>query len=470
MLLDNPYLSTDRQMLGDIYTTSEPMDNLTVLCDDFGSRFGGTPGERQAALFMRDKMRQYGLQMPRLEPYSYASWSRGETYLQVVSPVEMEIPCIALPYCPSARLEAEMVFVGDGAPDDFERAGRALKGRLVMATSRPPRGLGRNVHRSEKYARSALGAAAGFIFANHYEGLGPATGSIADNREALMPGISVSKEWGDFLVRLQQRKGPVRLRLHTRNRTRQKKSWNVVGELPGAKYPDQWIVVGCHYDGHDISQGAHDPASGMVVVLEAARVLAAYAAGQLQCGVRFIAFGTEEIGLIGAWEYARVHAEELGQIRLMLNLDSAGGAGRKGIVMHHWSGLDDFFLQARGQMQCDMPYGQQLAPFSDHYPFFEAGVPTASMGDVEAVYTGRGFGHTAFDTLDKVRLDDLRNASSVTSRLILRMAAQDKWPVRQRSQYQVERIKKGEPNLEILAVQAELDKVYEKQARAKRKK
>jgi len=30
------------------------------------------------------------------------------------------------------------------------------------------------------------------------------------------------------------------------------------------------VILGSHYDGHDISQGAVDPASGTVVVMEAA--------------------------------------------------------------------------------------------------------------------------------------------------------------------------------------------------------
>ncbi len=470
MNAENSYLDVDRQMLGDIYTSSEPMDNLAVLCDDFGSRFGGTPGERQAAVFFRDKFREYGLSRARMEPYRYASWARGEIRLEVIQPVEMEIPCIALPYCPSARGEAELVCVGDGAPADFERAGRSLKGKFVMATSRPPRGLGRNVHRSEKYGRSALGGAVGFIFMNHYEGLGPATGSIARNREALIPGISVSKEWGEFLMRMQGRKGTVRLRLTTRNRTRTRRSWNVVGDLPGSRYPDEWAIVGCHYDGHDISQGAHDPVSGMAVVMEAARVLSAYARDRLGCGVRFIAFGTEEIGLIGAREYVAAHADELSRVRLMLNLDAAGGQGRKGLILHHWPELDPFFETAREQMKYDMPYGHRSSAFSDHFPFFEEGVPTASMGDAEAVFSGRGFGHTAFDTLDKIRLADLREAASVVSRVLLRVSDADRWPAKRRTLRQVERIKKRDANLEILAVEAEMDRLYARKDRAKRRR
>lgn len=466
---ENPFLEIDQKMLGDIYTSSEPMENLTVLCDDFGSRFGGTRGERLAARFLRDKFREYKLPVTRMEPYRYASWTRGKTCLEVLLPVQMEIPCIALPYCPSAKIEAELVSVDDGSPTDFEQAGNFLEGKLVMATSRPPQGLGRYVHRSEKYARSVLGGCKGFIFTNHYEGLGPATGSIPPyNQEALVPGISVSKEWGEFLVRLIKRKGPVRLRLRTQNQTRTRTSWNIVGDLPGKRHPSEWVLVGCHYDGHDISQGALDPASGLVTILEAARVLSAHASHLLGCGIRFVAFGTEEIGLIGSKKYLASHSEESSSIRLMLNLDSAGGPEQKGIIMHHWPVLDNFFETAQVEMACEFPYGQALSPFSDHYPFFEAGIPTASLGDVKktlgtAEFTGRGFGHTEFDTLDKIYLKDLHDAASVVSRILLRISNVKRWAAKQRKPTQVERIKKKETNLEMLAIEKELEKLHIRQ-------
>ena len=139
-MAENPYLDVDRQMLGDIYTSSEPMDNLTVLCDDFGSRFGGTEGERLAARFMRDKFRDYGLPVARMEPYRYAAWTRGEIGLEVVRPVQMEIPCIALPYCPSAKVEAELVAevetgVRAAAGTEAQRGGMPLQ-PIAMVSSR----------------------------------------------------------------------------------------------------------------------------------------------------------------------------------------------------------------------------------------------------------------------------------------------------------------------------------------------
>ena len=48
----NPFLSVDQQIVGDIFTSTEVMDNLTILCDDFGARFGGTEEERLAAEFL----------------------------------------------------------------------------------------------------------------------------------------------------------------------------------------------------------------------------------------------------------------------------------------------------------------------------------------------------------------------------------------------------------------------------------
>ena len=81
---NNPYLNIDRQMVGDIYTSNEVMDNLTVLCDDFGSRFPGTPEERKAAEFIAESFDRYGLKNSHLEPYPYAGWRRGEATLEIL--------------------------------------------------------------------------------------------------------------------------------------------------------------------------------------------------------------------------------------------------------------------------------------------------------------------------------------------------------------------------------------------------
>ena len=67
----NPYLSFDRQVIGDCYTSNEVWENLRKLTDEFGSRFGGTEGERMAADFLRDALSSYGLQNVTAETFEY---------------------------------------------------------------------------------------------------------------------------------------------------------------------------------------------------------------------------------------------------------------------------------------------------------------------------------------------------------------------------------------------------------------
>jgi Zn-dependent M28 family amino/carboxypeptidase len=341
--------------------------------------------------------------------------------------------------------------VKDGAPLDFERPGEQLAGKIVMASTRPPGGVGRTVHRSEKYRRSAAAGAAAFLYASHYEGYGPETGSIANDAEAPIPGVSISRESAAYLLRLMDRHGSVTLRITTTDRSAPARSWNVVADLPGGSANGEWVLLGCHYDGHDISQGAHDPASGAVAVLEAARVLAAHHAGAA-CGIRFVEFGTEEIGLLGAYRYVDAHRHELDRIRFMFNLDAAGGKSRKGIVLTAWPELESFFENARREMAADLPVGQKAEGFSDHFPFFLAGVPTACMGDPEKGDTGRGFGHTAFDTLDKIELRNLRDAAANACRVTLRVAVAARWPARRRSEADVQAVIAAEPGLAAMCL------------------
>jgi Zn-dependent M28 family amino/carboxypeptidase len=462
----NPFLSIDQQIVGDIYTNTEAMDNLIILCDDFGSRFGGTEGERQAAEFFKAKLEEYGLSNVRLEPVEYTGWTRGEAKLEIISPIRKVVPCISLPHSPPADLESVIIDMGDGAPKDFDRRADEIKGKMVMTTSVvSPKGSQRWVHRSEKYGRSLMAGAIGFIFVNHYPGYGPATGSIGHDGEGLIPGISISKEDGAFIQRLMKREGEVRIRLITTDHCQPMTSWNVIGDLPGRQHPDQMVMLGCHYDGHDISQGAGDPASGAVSVLEAARVLAKYAPG-LPCTVRFALWGIEEIGLLGSKAYVKAHADELSDIRFYLNMDSAGTQDNdRDIVLNDWPDLESYLERWREEMALDFAIGQSVHAYSDHFPFFMAGVPTGGMQSVERSLAGRGYGHTQYDTVDKVDLTSLREASTLAARLALRMASEETWPVARRDEQTVLESLDSPEYREEKEFRDRLDAFYEKTRR-----
>jgi Zn-dependent M28 family amino/carboxypeptidase len=410
------------------------MDNLTVLCDDFGSRFGGTEGERMAADFMKAKMDEYGLKRTWLEPVDYIGWRRGEASFEIVKPVSKPVSCITLPHSPPTDLEGQVVDMGAGSPEAFDRRAGEIAGKIVLTNSEVnPDGVKRWIHRNEKYSRSLLAGAIGFIFVNHYPGYGPATGGIGRNDQAPIPGFSISMEDGAFIQRLIKRKGDVRIRLKSSDRCEPMTSWNVIGDLPGESSSETMVMAGCHYDGHDISQGAGDPASGAVALLEAARVLAKHG-GTLPVTMRFVLWGVEEIGLLGSREYVRTHRDELDNIRFYLNMDAAGSIKNKGIALNEWQELQPVLEKWSQEMALDFKVNQSVSAHSDHFPFMMEGVPTGGIRNVGGMRGGRGYGHTRYDTLDKLSLKGLREAAALSARLLLRMATAEAWPASRRSE------------------------------------
>ncbi|UCG31593.1 MAG: M28 family peptidase [Phycisphaerales bacterium] len=79
--------------------------------------------------------------------------------------------------------------------------------------------------------------------------------------------------------------------------------YNVVATKTGSEYPNQEYIIGAHYDTVS-NPGADDNASGVCLVLEAARILCQYRSDYT---IRFIAFDMEEVGLVGSEAYVAAH-------------------------------------------------------------------------------------------------------------------------------------------------------------------
>jgi hypothetical protein len=99
---------------------------------------------------------------------------------------------------------------------------------------------------------------------------------------------------------------------------------NVIATLTGTKYPDEYVVLGAHYDSYSYSgdaPGADDNASGTAGVLEIARILSQY---QFDRTIIFCAFSGEEYGLYGSKAYASRAAQEGMNILGYFNMDMIG--------------------------------------------------------------------------------------------------------------------------------------------------
>lgn len=435
--MDKFYNELDKRILGEVYKSTETMNNLIVLCDEYGSRWPGSGDDKAACKYMVGKLEEYGLENSHMEKFTHPGWIRGTSTLIVKEPIEKEISCIALPMSCEGEVEAELIFLDDGPVDCYEERQDEIEGKIVMVTSRTPLGMTRNLHRVEKYQRSVMAGAVGWIFMNHYPTYGPPTGGISP----IIPAVGVSYEEGHYLVRLLKHKDRVKLRLETQCRNLDVDTWNVVADLPGTNDSDEFLVYGAHYEGHDIAVGALDDASGAVCVMEVARILVKEKE-HLERSMKFILFGAEEIGLFGSWAYVKQHPEEMEHIRFMLNLDAAGRGGRQGFQLHGWPDLVPFFREIENVIGVDIPIWQKVSPYSDHWPFLLEGIPTATMGDPEEDEKrgGRGFGHTVHDTVDKVNLRTIRECIANSALAAVRIVNTDDWPVKHRSQNEIDKL------------------------------
>jgi Zn-dependent M28 family amino/carboxypeptidase len=94
----------------------------------------------------------------------------------------------------------------------------------------------------------------------------------------------------------------------------------------GARFPDEIILLGAHYDSVKGSPGANDNASGVAALLELSRLFSTI---EPDCSMRFVAFTNEEppffrSGRPGSMLYAREARRRGDAIRLMISLETIG--------------------------------------------------------------------------------------------------------------------------------------------------
>ena len=442
----------DRAVAADALTSDETYRNVLALCDEVGIRFGGTEGEHRAARLLQQKMEEYGLENVHLEELAYTGWRRGPASLEVVEPFGQSMTVIGLPYTPSADLVGDVVSVDQGEPEDFARLADQIAGKVVLclAETTPPPGK-KSSHRREKYLRAVEAGAIGFLYVSQNPGQQLVTGSLTAAHPAELPAVAVSLEDGET-IRRALRRGAVKVHLRIEASFPSVVSYNVLGDVPGRDRA-RHVVVGGHYDSHDIAVGAQDNATGTAVALEVGRVLAPYR-GRLPATVRVVCFAGEEIGLLGSWEYTRRHASELDDLAFMLNLDSIGRAmpGREVLRLMGAADLADYFTAAATAMRYPLGVENHGSAYSDHFPFVMSRIPTGSLvsTDPSANLVGRGWGHTASDTVDKVQPLPLQIAAMLAARIVLRVAADQEWPGRRRTPEEVDQLLEAEGLTEYL--------------------
>jgi len=140
----------------------------------------------------------------------------------------------------------------------------------------------------------------------------PISYSDAQPLLAALTGRVAPEGWrGGLSITYHVGPGPAKVHLKVKSNWEIKPVYDVIGKIQGATFPDEWVIRGNHHDGW--VNGAEDPISGMVAVLEEARAL-----GELvksgwkpKRTIIYCAWDGEEPGLLGSTEWAEAHYDEL---------------------------------------------------------------------------------------------------------------------------------------------------------------
>jgi len=155
---------------------------------------------------------------------------------------------------------------------------------------------------------------------------------------------------------------------------------SVVATLRGTEFPDEYVVLGGHFDCFSAATGGVDDGSGFAPAMEAIRLIQA-AGGRPRRSVVVVLFAAEETGLVGSQAFLKNRPGIAPKISMMINRDGSPSAITGATVPETW------FAQLR---KITAP----LAAVNSKWPFkLERGVPRAN-----ATSPG-GSDHTSFEML-----------------------------------------------------------------------
>jgi len=391
---------------GKIFASSSIYETIKDLCL-LGSRFAGTISEKEAQEYMKNYIKGLGIEPIEYE-FEYMGWYRGTCIFFLQTEETKPFPAFSLVYSPSTEDEGfvgKIVDGGGGSETELKHIQEEVKGNIVMIHSgKTEEGW---IHRRIKYANAVKFGAKAFLFANHNPGQLFPTGSVRSNRMGEIPAIGISKETYEY-IKEQIRKHII---------------WEIEGEEK-----DEIIVIGGHYDGHDLAQGATDNAGSVAALLELTKLMKEINYVPKRT-IRFIAFGVEEFGVVGSTIY--VDDINVENIKAMINVDGLVGHIPKIVACGGYEKMVHLVKNIRNQLLYNPIILTTIITASDNYPFLLKGIPNVCIYSQNPdPKSGRGYGHTSADTFDKITKLDAKLALGFIFSFLTLFVSRDELPKR----------------------------------------
>ena len=366
------------------------------------TRIAGSPEEEKAAQILKEECDKLGVPAI-IQPFEIEQGIVEEATLEILEPFQQEIPVTGYQCAqntPEEGLEAPFLYVENA--DDVSLSDARGKIVLVNGYMRVP-----------LFRKLMKAGVAGIVTME---------GQLRDKREetdlstrklrrTLRAFGNVPMVHTRVLDAIDMvRKGACKARLVLKGRTEEWTSHNVIATVLGTEKPEEIVSFGAHYDSVDFSKGVYDNGAGSVINME---VLRYFAENPPKRTLKFVWYGSEEIGLEGSWAYVKAHKEELEAHKLMINVDVGGPV----------LGVDRITTTAEKELASYLEYFVKIHGFtaevkqgiysSDSIPFADSGVPGVNFSRDGA--PGAAYIHDRFDTLSFLSADMLEK----TTRIVL---------------------------------------------------
>ncbi|MGJ8559548.1 MAG: M28 family peptidase [Litorimonas sp.] len=405
--------SIEQQILDAARSGSQGYEIVEGLTTEVGQRLAGTEAEARARDWTVAKFKEIGLQNVRVEPFTIPGWERGVETATIVSPYPQEMLVTALGgsvATPIGGVTAEISYFPTF--QDLESAPEGgLDGKIVFISGlmeKAPDGAGygpanqkRRSGASEAAKRGAAAVVIRSVGTDSHRF--PHTGQMR-YAEGLpkIPIAALSAPDADQLERMFDREQTVTMALNIQpSATGDMPSGNVIGEIIGTERPEEIVLISGHLDSWDLGTGAIDDGAGIGISAGAAQVL-------IESGlipkrtIRVVAYGAEEVGLLGGFAYRDLHRDDLGNHVLATESDF-GSKPAYEVLVGVTEGEDVIKAVASA---LGLPIGERGTNGGpDIGPIAALGVPTMRFQQDGTDYFD--LHHTPDDTLDKIDPDDI---------------------------------------------------------------
>jgi len=420
-----------RRIYDEALLRGQSYDNLRELTSKIGGRLSGSPQAQQAVDWGKVTLEKLGLDRVYLQEVMVPHWVRGIKEKGEIKPAKgkgvvlnvcalggsvgtggklragvVEVKSLAeLAALPADRVKGKFVFFNRPMNPTYVETGRAYG----------EAGDQRRSGAVEAAKRGAVGALVRSLTLAHDDF--PHTGMMRyDEAVAKLPAAALSTNGADELSQLLKADPGLTFELEMSCETLPEvKSYNVVGEIKGSKYPDEIITVGGHLDSWDLAQGAHDDGTGCVQSMEVLRLLKATGL-RPERTVRAVLFMNEENGVRGGEKYAAL-AKAANEKHLAAMESDGGGFTPRGFAVEAPAATVKKIQQWQPLFE---PY------FSGIITAGHAGTDIGPLKDQAKALIGydcdsqRYFDihHTAADTFDKVNRRELELGGASMASLI----------------------------------------------------